>query len=97
MAPEVMSRKNYGLKADIWSIGVIFFQMIFGQMPYDSVSAKQRYEEIEKKQYFNPNKPLTIEGVTASKEASDFFARVFQIETEKRMDWRELLEHPLIK
>jgi serine/threonine protein kinase len=44
MAPEVMSRKNYGLKADIWSIGVIFFQMIFGQMPYDSVSAKQRYE-----------------------------------------------------
>ena len=27
MAPEVMRKQPYGLKADIWSIGVIFFQM----------------------------------------------------------------------
>lgn len=43
MAPEVMGRKPYGLKADIWSIGIIFFQMIYGQYPYDSSTAAQMY------------------------------------------------------
>jgi hypothetical protein len=65
--------------------------MIFGEMPYDSVNAKKRYEEIEQKQYFNPNNPLTINKVTASKLAGDFFSRVFQVDTEKRMDWRDLI------
>jgi serine/threonine-protein kinase ULK/ATG1 len=43
MAPEVMSRKAYGLKADIWSVGIIFFQMIYGIYPYDSVTALDMY------------------------------------------------------
>jgi serine/threonine protein kinase len=47
MAPEVLSKQSYGLKADIWSIGVIFFQMVFGVLLYDSVSARQRLKEIE--------------------------------------------------
>jgi serine/threonine protein kinase len=46
MAPEVMNRQAYGLKADIWSIGIIFFQMIFGQPPYRSTNAQQMYREI---------------------------------------------------
>jgi serine/threonine-protein kinase ULK/ATG1 len=28
MAPEVVNGEPYGLKADIWSIGVIFFMMV---------------------------------------------------------------------
>lgn len=30
MAPEIMSRKPYGPKVDVWSIGVIFYQMLCG-------------------------------------------------------------------
>lgn len=29
-----MLKKKYGLKADIWSLGVIFFQLIFGKNPF---------------------------------------------------------------
>jgi len=41
MAPEVFLRQKYGLNADIWSIGIIFFQMVFGVQPYDSSNAKK--------------------------------------------------------
>lgn len=31
MAPEVLDHKPYNSKADIWSIGVGFYQMLFGK------------------------------------------------------------------
>jgi len=65
--------------------------MIFGEMPYDSMTANRRYEEIEKKEYFNAKKKLKINGITASDDAGDFFSKVFQVDTDKRMDWRELI------
>ena len=36
MAPEVMSQHPYGKQADIWSIGVIFYYMLFGEHPFKS-------------------------------------------------------------
>ena len=39
MAPEVMKKEKYGLKADIWSIGVIFYEMIYGRLPYEPMKS----------------------------------------------------------
>lgn len=39
MAPEVMRREKYGLKADIWSIGVIFYEMLYGRLPYEPMKS----------------------------------------------------------
>jgi serine/threonine protein kinase len=35
MAPEILECKSYGMKADIWSLGVVFYQMLTGKYPYD--------------------------------------------------------------
>jgi len=35
MAPEALRGDNYNVKADIWSIGILFFEMIFGYCPYE--------------------------------------------------------------
>ena len=40
MAPEVLKGMPYGLKADIWSIGVVFYQLLTGKYPYSGPNYK---------------------------------------------------------
>ena len=34
MAPEVLNGKRYNHKADVWSLGIVFFEMITGYAPF---------------------------------------------------------------
>ena len=34
MAPQILERVQYTTKCDIWSLGVIFYEMLFGYPPW---------------------------------------------------------------
>ena len=38
MSPQTMIRNIYSEKTDIWSLGVIFYEMLFGQVPFSANS-----------------------------------------------------------
>lgn len=37
MAPEVLKKLPYSYEADIWSLGVVFYFMLFGDYPFKSI------------------------------------------------------------
>jgi serine/threonine-protein kinase ULK/ATG1 len=40
MAPEIMNGDVYGSKADVWSCGIVLFEMLFGYCPYGHCNIK---------------------------------------------------------
>jgi len=34
MAPEILKGEDYGAKADIWSLGVVLFELLHGFCPF---------------------------------------------------------------
>lgn len=48
VSPEICCRKPYGKEVDIWSAGVIFYQLLFRQLPFvgfDQASTIQKIKE----------------------------------------------------
>jgi serine/threonine-protein kinase TTK/MPS1 len=44
MAPEVFSRET-GFKSDVWSAGIILYEMVYGRPPYFAIA--DRHEKVQ--------------------------------------------------
>jgi serine/threonine protein kinase len=38
MAPEILARQSYGRQADIWSMGVLLYYVLFGDFPFKGIN-----------------------------------------------------------
>lgn len=41
MAPEILEKRKYSDKADIWSLGVCLYELFTGQPPFNANSKKE--------------------------------------------------------
>ncbi len=48
MAPEILAGEEYDAKCDLWSLGVIIYQLFFKKYPYDGLTEVVIYNQIQK-------------------------------------------------
>ena len=89
MAPEVMRQEPYGFEADIWSIGVVFYQLLLGKFPFIGRGIPAILIIIE-------NDELNFQGPDISDNAVDFIKKCLVVDPQKRISWEEIYKHPLI-
>lgn len=49
MAPEVLKGLSYNSKAEIWSLGCVFFELLFGECPFEDYSISDLINSIDNK------------------------------------------------
>ena len=95
VAPEVLKKKGYGPEVDGWSVGVIFFEMLFGYAPFHSKETNQVCHKV-----LNWQKYLVIPSkIKISKEAEDLIWKLIN-NSNQRLGIggaEEIKKHPFFK
>lgn len=86
MAPEQFQNK-VGIESDCWALGVLFYEMLTGYLPFDGRSETEVRLKIEKGNYTAPD--LLVPEV--SKKSKRLIQRLLKANASSRMNANELL------
>jgi serine/threonine protein kinase len=90
MAPEIFAHKT-GFKSDVWSSGVILYEMTYGRPPYfDIMDRNQKVAAISSKV------PISFPPVS-DRYLLDCMKRCLQPDLRRRPDAYQLKAHPYVK
>lgn len=86
MAPEVLKAESYTSKADIWSLGVILFEMLYGYCPFHSSSIAALSSKIETCPLEFPEKTVV------SANTKQIMRKMLNKDHFRRIGWIELFK-----
>ena len=90
MAPDVLAGREYDHRADVWSLGCIFYEMLTGYPPFTGTSQFNLQENHLKGLYYFPKTlKLSLQGLS-------FLNSCLQYDKNDRPFLDDLLKHPYV-
>jgi len=77
MAPEMLLKHKYDARADLWSVGVIMYECLFGKAPYSSNSFQELAEKIKASRHIEVIPSLRFI-LSSSKNISELVRNFFE-------------------
>ncbi|KAL9838209.1 LOW QUALITY PROTEIN: serine/threonine-protein kinase ULK3-like [Geothlypis trichas] len=91
MAPEMVCRQHYDARVDLWSVGVILYEALFGRPPFASRSFAELEEKIRSNRAVElPSRPQL------SLECRDLLGQLLERDPRKRISFECFFAHPFV-
>ncbi|XP_028630238.1 serine/threonine-protein kinase ULK3 isoform X2 [Grammomys surdaster] len=91
MAPEMVCRRQYDARVDLWSVGVILYEALFGQPPFASRSFSELEEKIRSNRLIElPLRPQL------SLDCRDLLQRLLERDPSRRISFQDFFAHPWV-
>uniref|UniRef100_A0A2K6GFE4 Serine/threonine-protein kinase ULK3 n=1 Tax=Propithecus coquereli TaxID=379532 RepID=A0A2K6GFE4_PROCO len=91
MAPEMVCQRQYDARVDLWSVGVILYEALFGQPPFASRSFSELEEKIRSSRVVElPLRPLL------SQDCRDLLQRLLERDPSRRISFEDFFAHPWV-
>lgn len=87
MAPEIFQNKEYNNKVDVWAVGVMLHEMLFGELYFIGSSHMEVANNVQKKKY-ELKQPCHL-----SADTQDFLIRCLNKNPSSRISAVEMLSH----
>jgi len=90
MAPEIFQDRQYTDKGDLWSVGVIMYQMLTGKVPYNGNDLHDLVSNVRKNNLTWNTKN------TISNEMKLLVEKLMEKDPTKRINWSDFFLHPIL-
>ncbi|XP_062998839.1 serine/threonine-protein kinase ULK3 [Elgaria multicarinata webbii] len=91
MAPEMVCSRQYDARVDLWSVGVILYETLFGRPPFASKSFTELEEKIRSNQPIElPSRPRL------SPECRDLLQRLLKRDPHQRISFKDFFAHAFV-
>ncbi|KRX05996.1 Protein kinase-like domain [Pseudocohnilembus persalinus] len=89
MSPQLLLQESYSSKSDIWSLGLIFYELLFGKTPWPCRDVNSLIRNLQ-------TTPLRFPyEVPINNQTKDFLTNTLMIKESDRYDWEQVFNHPI--
>lgn len=80
-APEILKGSKFSSKCDVWSVGVMFYEMLEGKTPWTGNDLTDLRNNIM-------NRPLQFSELIRKNEIKDLLSKMLKVKDEERISWK---------
>ena len=90
LSPEILAGKPYDNKSDIWSLGVLLYEMMTFKMPFEAQSLPMLSMKIMRGNYTPPSSMYT-------KDLREIVSKCLMVDQTRRPSIKEILKMPIVQ